>query len=348
MMQGRGRAIPPVGIVFDCDMGNDIDDALALAMLHGFAGKNEAEARLISVSVTKSNLQAAAFCDALALFYAEASFSALESDGDDDNGPPAFFRRRRRGLPIGFSDKGWMPEDAPMLSAPLARKTAEGEALYPHDVESINDTALPGPLMRNAFTAQNDQNCIVVLTGPATNLGKVLDLSDAKPIIEAKVKMLVLMGGSYPDGEPEFNIKSDIAAARRLFAEWPTPIVAAGYEIGKELLYPAESIEADFGWAPNHPIVDAYRAHKTMPYDAPAWDLAAVLYAVRPEAGYFKLSDPGTISVLDDGRTKFTPSPEGRHRHLILDPAQKEAIIKTCREWVSARPDPPRRRRRGG
>ncbi len=28
----------PTGIIFDTDMGNDVDDALALAMLHSFPG----------------------------------------------------------------------------------------------------------------------------------------------------------------------------------------------------------------------------------------------------------------------------------------------------------------------
>ncbi|MDE0101594.1 MAG: nucleoside hydrolase [Bryobacterales bacterium] len=336
------RRAPPVGIVLDCDMGNAIDDALALAMLYGFSGKNDAEARLVSVSVTKSNLQAAAFCDAMALFYRQASFAALEAAG----GPKLpDYLRRRRGLPIGYSDTGWMSEDSPMLAGPLSRRDATGEPLYPHEVEDVNDTAMPGPLMRNALTAQHDQNCVVVLTGPATNLAELLDVPNAKPIIEAKVKVLVMMGGAYPAGQPEFNIKSDIAAARRVFLEWPTPIVASGYEVGRDLLFPAESIETDFAWAPNHPVVDAYRAHEKMPYDAPTWDVTAALYAVRPEAGYFQLSDPGTISVLDDGRTRFTASPEGRRSYLILDPAQKAAVIQTYRKWVSAQPDPPRRRR---
>jgi hypothetical protein len=57
-----------------------------------------------------------------------------------------------------------------------------------------------------------------------------------------------------------------------------------------------------------------------MPYDAPTWDMTAVLYAGRPQENYFKLSGAGTISVLDDGRTKFTPSAEGRHRYLITGP----------------------------
>ena len=66
--------------------------------------------------------------------------------------------------------------------------------------------------------------------------------------------------------------------------------------------------------------------------------MSPVLYAIREKQGYFKLSEPGTISVLEDGRTKFTPSPEGRHRYLILDPEQKERVLKTYVEIASAKP----------
>src|SRR5262249_16343787 len=93
-----------------------------------------------------------------------------------------------------------------------------------------------------------------------------------------------------------------------------------------------------FAWTPSHPVVDAYRAYQPMLYDAPTWDMSAALYGARPEEGYFKLSEPGTIRVLEDGRTTLTPSPEGKHRYLILDFGQKERIIKTYTEMASAKP----------
>src|SRR5204862_381706 len=86
----------------------------------------------------------------------------------------------------------------------------------------------------------------------------------------------------------------------------------------------------------SHPVVDAYRAFKPMPYDAPATALAALLQTVHPDDGYFKLSDPGTISVQDDGRTQFTPSAEGKHRYLIVDPSQKDRVTELYTELVSA------------
>src|ERR1035437_7428945 len=66
-MQFQSPGKPPVGIVFDADLGNTIDDALALAMLFGFQGRNES--RVLSVSTTKSSLNAAIFADVLVRFY---------------------------------------------------------------------------------------------------------------------------------------------------------------------------------------------------------------------------------------------------------------------------------------
>jgi len=320
-MQFAGQGKPPLGIIFDSDMGS-IDDALALALLYGFDGKNEA--RVVSISVSKPNLKAAAFCETVGRFYAGTVSSGFGGFG--------------RTLPIGLSSDGKMHEDTPMLTVPLSKRNTDGAPLYEHGIHKLTDTAEVAALIRNAFTAQYDQNAIVVLAGPATNLVKVLDLPGAKDLIAHKVRFLSVVAGAYPDGQPEFNIKTDIPAAKKLFAEWPTPIIASGHEVGEALLFPAASIEKDFAWSPAHPLVDAYRAYKPMPYDAPTWDMTAVLYAVRPQEGYFKLSSPGTIGVLDDGRTKFTPSLEGKHRYLILDPAQKERIVKTYTEIASAKP----------
>ncbi len=333
--QFPGQGKPPVGIVFDSDLGNGIDDALALAMLYGFEGKNEA--RLISTSTTKSTVRAAAFCDALAKFYA---------------GPPPapgtpFAAFGRPAPPIGMADNGKMADDTAVLKAILEKKTPDGKPVYAHTIVKMNDTADPVALIRNAFTAQNDENCEVVLAGPATNLVKVLDLPGTVDLIKRKVRFLAVAAGSYPEGPVDFNIKTDVAAARRLFAEWPTPIVAAGAEVGAGLPFPGSSIEKDFAWSPDHPIADAYRAFQSMPYDAPAPAMAAMLYAVHPD-GYFKLSDPGTISVLEDGRTKFTPSAEGRHRYLVVDPAQKQKVIQTYVEMASAKPTVRAPRFRGG
>lgn len=326
-MQFPGQGKPPVGVVFDSDMGDSIDDALALALLYALDGKNEA--RVISISVSKSNLKAAAFSEVMGRFYAGAVSGDFGAVG--------------RNLPVGMSTAGWSPEDTPMLTVPLSRKSADGKPVYAHGIDHLNNTAEVSVLIRNALSSQYDQNCMVVLTGPATNLAATLRLPGVKELIAAKVRYLSLMGGAFPgglgpDGNSEYNIRADIPAAKELFAEWPTPIIASGFEVGNALLYPASSIKNDFSWTEAHPLVDAYRAFQTMPYDTPTWDLTSVLYAVRPKENYFKLSEPGRISVADDGRTIFIPAADGKHRYMILDPEQKERILKTYVELASSKP----------
>jgi hypothetical protein len=319
---GQGRQ--PVGIVFDTDMGDRIDGALALALLYGLDGKNEA--RLVSVSVSKANLNAAAFCDAVGRFYGGEVSGAFGAIG--------------RTLPIGLADDGKSPGDTPMLTVPLARQGPDGKPVYAHGIHNLNDTAEVAALIRNALTSQQDHNAIVVLAGPANNLVRILDLPGVPDLIARKTRLLSVAAGAYPNGTPDAAIQADIASARRLFAEWPTPVVAAGSEVGAELPFPGASIEKDFAWSPAHPVVDAYRAYHTMPYDAPAAAVAAALYAVRPQEGYFQLSEAGTIAVLDDGRTRFTASAGGRHRYLIVDPGQKGRVIRAYVELASAKPVP--------
>src|ERR1700686_4076865 len=65
----RAQAVPIVAvpIVFDTDMGNDVDDALALAMLHALQSRGEC--RLLGVTVTKDNPWAAVYVDLVNTFY---------------------------------------------------------------------------------------------------------------------------------------------------------------------------------------------------------------------------------------------------------------------------------------
>lgn len=303
-MQFQPTARPSVGVVFDADLGNTIDDALALALLYGFQGKNES--RVISVSTTKSSLKAAIFADILVRFY---------------TGEPNAFAGV---IPVGLSLSGGMAADTPMLDA------VTGKTQYPRSIVKMNDTADPLALIRNALSAQFDLNAIVVLTGPATNLVDLLAVPGSKQLVAQKVKYLVVGADA--------QLAADLPAAQRLFAEWPTEIVAAPSEIGDALPFPCASLEKDFAWSTAHPVVDAYRAFRPMPYDAPAVAMAAALYAVRPQEGYFKLSGAGTVSVAAGGRLQLAAASGGKHRLLEYDEAQKSRILQIYAEMASTKP----------
>lgn len=329
-MQLNAQARAPVGVILDCDLGSDIDDVLAMALLYGLDGKNQC--RVAGTTISKSNLKAAALAEVIGRFYGGAVSGAIFAAG--------------RTLPIGLATNGSRADDTAMLSVPLAKQTPEGKPAYSHGIESIADTADPIDIMRNALSAQQPQNAVIVVSGPASSIAALLKYPPAKPAILERARLLVIAAGSYGTDKPDPAIQADLPAAKLLFAEWPTSIVAVGTEVGTAVSFPAASIEKDFAWSPSHPVVDAYKAFKPMPYDATTTAMAAVLHAVRPQHPGFQLSDPGTITVLDNGRTKFTPSAGGKHRYLIVDPAQQSQIQQTYVELASAKPVPrmPRRR----
>lgn len=57
----------PVPLIFDTDMGNDVDDAMALAVIHALQSRNECQ--LLAVTLTKDNVYAARFVELMNTFY---------------------------------------------------------------------------------------------------------------------------------------------------------------------------------------------------------------------------------------------------------------------------------------
>ena len=131
--------------------------------------------------------------------------------------------------------------------------------------------------------------------------------STGKELIVKKIKYLSLMAGAFvPQYENyrETNIIGDIPSAKKMVTEWPTEMIFSGYEIGRQIQHPAESMKEDYGYVKYHPLRNAYHFYIGLDNTRSTYDLTSVLYVVRPNRGYFDLSPSGTITVLDDGRTR--------------------------------------------
>jgi inosine-uridine nucleoside N-ribohydrolase len=311
-------ALEPARIIFDTDMGNDIDDALALAILHAF--ETRGETKLLAVTLTKDNRWAAPYVDLVNTFYGRGE------------------------IPVGVVRNGKEPKDSAMIRVPAERKRPDKTLVYPHALTDGSTAPEAVALLRRILSTQKDSSVTFVQVGFSTNLARLVEspADSASPLsgrdlVARKVKLLSMMAGEFPTGKPEYNIEKDIPAATKLFAEWPTAIVVSGFEIGNAILYPAQSIEKDYGYVEFHPIADAYRNYMKMPYDRPTWDLTSVLYAVRPQAAYFSLSPPGKISVDGEGKTRFTSTPGGKHKHLILADSQRSRILEAF-IWLASQP----------
>jgi inosine-uridine nucleoside N-ribohydrolase len=310
-LAAAGAWAQAVPVIFDTDMGNDVDDALALAMLHALESRGEC--RLLGVTVTKDNPWAAVYVDLVNTFYG------------------------RGRIPVGMVKGGVTPEGSPLIQTPAERRRADGTLVYPRRLASGAEAPEAVALLRRLLSAEKDGSVVIVQVGFSTNLARLLDAPADMELVKRKVKLLSVMAGNFVEPKPEFNVEKDTASARKLFDRWPGEIVASGYEIGDAMKFPAARIEKDFAWAPDHPVVDAYRAYMKMPYDRQTWDLTAVLYAVRPGGGYFELSAPGRITADDAGRTSFRAEAAGKHRYLVL-PELLRARTLECMVGLASQP----------
>lgn len=309
----------PVRLIFDTDIGNDVDDAMALAMIHALESRGEC--RLLAVTVTKDNKYAAPCIDLFNTFYGR---------GD---------------VPIGTVRGGVTPEDGKYLRQVV---TAEdnGQLRYPHKLTDGAKAPDATRLLRQVLAAQPDRSVVVVMVGFSTNMARLLastpdDLSplDGTALVRQKVRLLSTMAGAFGEKTAakrfrEYNIIMDLPMAKTVFAQWPTPIVASGWEIGDAIKQPAQSMREDYRYVANHPLREAYQYYRGLKNDQPTFDLTSVLYAVRSDQGYFDLSQTGRIVVEADGFTRFEPDPNGPHRFLIARPEQvirvREAQAMLC------------------
>ena len=292
-------------------MGNDVDDALALAMLHALESRGEC--RLLGVTVTKDNPWAPVFVDLVNTFYGRGQ------------------------IPVGMVKGGVTPENSKMIQVPAERRRADGTLVYPRRLASGAEAPEAVALLRRLLAAEKDGSVVIVQVGFSTNLARLLDAPADVELVKRKVKLLSVMAGNFAQPKAEFNVQKDTASARKLFDQWPGEIVASGLEIGEAMKFPAARIEKDFAWAADHPVVDAYRTYMKMPYDRQTWDLTAVLYGVRPAGGYFDLSPPGRITADDAGRTSFRADAGGKHRYLVLTEAQRARTLEAWSAWRANR-----------
>ena len=306
----------PVPVIFDTDIGNDVDDVLALAMLHTLEARGAC--KLLAVTLTIDNPKAAAFVDAVNTFYGRGE------------------------IPIGAVRNGVKSDDGPFLG--LVDAMDNGKLRYPRDLKSGADAPDSVILLRETLSKQADNSVALIQVGFSTNLIRLLDSPpdaisplSGRDLIRQKVKLLSLMAGAFTNigndtHYKEYNVIKDIPAAKKLSEQWPTPMVWSGFEIGIAVPFPAKAAEGDFNYALHHPLKEALYLYSPPPQERPTWDLTAVLYAVYPDRGYFELSEPGEVVVEPDGFTNFAAKPDGTQRFLKMNATQaarvREALVQ--------------------
>lgn len=317
------EATGPTGlplVIFDSDLGPDVDDALALAMLHAYQKRGAIE--IAAVTLSRNSPTGARYADALNTFYG------------------------RPDIPIGV-DRG----DAPYFSD--SRNFVALASQWPHDLTD-GDIEEAYRLHRKVMVRGLTENRPVVMiqVGFSGNLSRLVDSGgdDISPksgsdLIRESVSVLSVMGGSIERSMVEFNVENDVPSAQNLFAKWPGRLILSPFELGYSLHYPYSSIQQLSG---QHLIRQSYEFrdldwhHDAPPfYNMRTWDLTAVMEAVEPASGFFFVSQPGKVTVDGSGRTFFN---QGGGQHYVLDRTgqysdqQRNRILARMVELVSEAP----------
>ena len=306
----KQAAEAPVNVIFETDMGNDIDDAMALDMLYKYV--EDGRINLLAVMINKEGSAPAEFVDIMNTFYGQQVPIGVRYGGD-----PA----EKGGVNFAEVISG-MKDDA---GQPVFRRTIERCDTLPDALS----------LYRRILSEVPDKSVKIISVGFLGNLGALLE--SEPELVAKKVVSLTTMGGCFFAPNAEFNLLGDLDASRNIFENWPTEIVTSPFEVGIAICYPGESIENDLDWGIPHPMREGYLAYCPMPHDRPCWDLTAVLYAV--EGGdWFTVSEPGKISVGEDGIATFTSDSSGRQRYLAVTPEQAAAIREHFVEILTRKP----------
>ena len=300
----RPEAAAPPKLIIETDMGNDIDDALALAL--ALRAVDNGEAELLAIGCHKACATAAAYTDAVCTFYGHPEVPVAMST-----------------TPVQeFSDY----VDYTACEKDFAKTASE----YPE----------PVALYRKILAAQPDGSVVFVSLGFGTTLAQLLESGpdnnsplSGMDLVARKTRGLSVMAGSYGEKKrAEYNVVNDIPAMQKVFDQWPTAIWQNPFEIGKQTMYPGALIEQNLGYYEPNPVVEGYKLYKEMPYDRPSWDILSVLYPIHPEL--FTHSVPGTVSVDAEGYTWFEPDPDGRHIVLSATLDQPQALMKAEQEYT--------------
>lgn len=305
-------------VIFETDIGNDVDDALALDMLYKYVEWGQVD--LLAVMINKDAPAPAEYMDIMNTWYGHTDIPV--------------------GIVRGGSDDPWGQYAQKVVDL----KNEDGTPMFARSRKSYDDLPDAHILYRQILAKQPDHSVVIASVGFSTNLARLLDTPAdeysplcGRELVAKKVKLLSVMAGHMADSTYcEYNVIKDIPAAVKVFAAWPTPVAMSPFELGKEIKYPGESMVNDFTWAPQHPMVESYRAwgKGNLLYDRPTWDLTAVLYAVEGDA-WFTMSEPGKVSITDKGASIFTPCQDGNVIYMMADQGQRDAILNRFKEIIT-------------
>jgi alpha-L-rhamnosidase len=279
-------------VIFDTDMGPDYDDVGAITLLHAFA--DSGKARILATMASNKYEGVAAVLNLFNTYF------------------------HRPEIPIG------VPKGDAVNQRDAQHWTDSILAKYPHVIRLNADAFDAVTLYRKVLARQPDHSVVIVTVGFLTNLAGLLQSRpdsmsrlDGVQLVKKKVRRLVSMAGSFPEGR-EFNVFRDSAASGYVFDHWPTPILFSGVEIGRKIKSGLPLVQNTL--IQNSPVKDVFRI--SLPQAAEdgqgrsSWDETAVLIAIAGIKPWYSVRQ-GVIHVLPDGSNTWEASAFGKQGYII-------------------------------
>lgn len=301
----RKRSLTP--IIFDSDIGPDVDDAGTAAVLHALA--DQGEAHILAMACCTSSEWGAPCLDAINTWYG------------------------RPDIPIGtFKGAGFLTDSK--YNEQIAKR-------FPNDLKSGKNAPDATEVYRKTLAAQKDRSVTICATGPLNNLQRLLESGpdrfsklNGKELVKKKVASLVVMGGRFPEGK-EWNFEQDARAAARVMADWPTPILASGFEIGAEIKTGAR-LHAET--PAENPVRAAYELYVGAGKDRESWDQTAMYVAVRglgtSARWMWNVSGNGAITVDEKTKVNRWAANPSNERFYLVPQAPTEVVKKAIEDLM--------------
>ena len=270
------RRIP---ILFDTDIGDSIDDAVALALA---LRSPELDVRAVTTVIDDVESRTRLAWKELGIF-----------------------GRRDIALGAGASE--------PLLDPVHRGRAREFEVLTADDTVPRSARRRATELIIQTLLAAPERSMTVVAVGPLTNIALALK---TEPRIKSRIGRIVMMGGAYQLRRPEYNIQRDRIAADIVFHSG-VPITAVGLDVTLKCKLRPEDMErlraaGDPAGRFLMRLIDLDRSETHQDYPT-LHDPLALAVVFRPD---LIETSPGEVSVSTAdpssyGLTTFTPAAGG-------------------------------------
>lgn len=292
-------------IILDTDIGNDCDDAGAIAVLCNLKKKYDYD--VLAIGSTTPLMEGALTVNAITSYY---NLNTM----------------------IGYTKE--KPEYFSYDRDYFSKKIAE-------EFSNLKNNSMDEyvKVFRKAYASSNEKITLIVV-GPFNAFKEFLE---SKPdeisplsgleLVNSKTEHIYIMGGTFTDKPElfegnevlyEWNIVSAVKEAQFFLENVDCKMTFVPFETG--MLFTGQKLNGL-----NNPVYKSYKYYSDgIRY---SWDPITVYYAITKDNENFSLSDNGTVTIDDNGKTIISYCSNGKHNILNIK-SSKEKVQETINNYL--------------